>query len=153
MDRDITAAEVRQHRAEASFSGEEVISTEELAKFADYLMRERILNDALTLTLGDRNKAYGSPVTNMQGIAALWNEYIRIKVGHAGSPTLTGEDVAIMNALQKIARAAGSGETSLDTFTDMAAYAAIAGECHVNEGTSPEDRSESSSPQEAPSHE
>jgi hypothetical protein len=99
-------------------------------------MREQLLESALAATMGDRNKTYGAPIDNMDNIAELWNAYLRMKT--AGLPIgseeaqneyqLTGEDIAWMNVLQKIARTA-SGVFHPDNYVDAVAYSAIAGEC------------------------
>jgi hypothetical protein len=91
--------------------------------------RERILYIAAKLTAGDRNKAYGEPVQNMQDIAALWQVYIDGKRRHSeGHLRLSGEDVAHMMSLMKIARTFVP-RLSPDTYIDSACYEAIAGEC------------------------
>ena len=95
--------------------------------------RERILYTAAKLTASDRNKQYGPPVKNMQDIAALWGVYLDLKLSHTnGVLILTGEDVAHMMSLMKIARTCYPG-TVPDTYIDSACYQAIAGECAEQE--------------------
>ena len=89
--------------------------------------RARILYMGAKLTDGDRNKQYGEPVKNMQDIAALWETYLRGM--HGFQDRLTGEDVAHMMSLMKIARAYVSGPPHVDNYVDGAVYQAIAGEC------------------------
>lgn len=89
--------------------------------------REQILRTGIELTTGDRNRAYGEPSQNMTNIAQLWSAYLSIRYLPI---TIAAEDVAQLNVLQKVARAAGPGETSDDTFIDAAVYSAIAGELH-----------------------
>jgi len=91
--------------------------------------RLKILDDAATLTGVDRQKAYGPPTVNMEHIADLWNAYLR---GRAAADcvsfiALTGEDVAWMMVLTKMARSFASFHP--DNYVDAAAYSAIAGEC------------------------
>ena len=91
--------------------------------------RLEILADASKATGGERNQAYGPPTINMDNIADLWNAYLRgRKESDAVSyVALTGEDVAWMMVLTKMARAFGSFHP--DNYVDAAAYSAIAGEC------------------------
>lgn len=81
--------------------------------------RKEILERGLALTLGDRNEAYGEPLENFTNIAALWSAYLKHPI--------TPEQVAMLNALQKVARTM-TGEPSPDTFIDGAVFIAIAAE-------------------------
>ena len=85
---------------------------------------KEFLGEAITLVGGQRQKDYGDKTDNHQNIANLWSAYI----GH----TITAENVAIMMCLLKIARTK-LGATSKDTYIDMAAYGAIAGEIRFKE--------------------
>ena len=78
-----------------------------------------ILNEAKNLVDGDRHKDYGDKTENHNNIAKLWSAYLDTKV--------ESHDVAIMMALLKMARTK-LGAVSKDTYIDMAAYGAIAGE-------------------------
>jgi len=79
----------------------------------------QILNQASVLVQGQREKDYGDKTENHRNIANLWSAYL-------GYP-ITAENVAIMMCLLKIARTK-LGATNKDTYIDMAAYGAIAGE-------------------------
>ena len=92
--------------------------------------RERILYTGAKLTAGDRDKQYGPPVKNMQDIAALWETFLLGR--HEFQGRLTGEDVAHMMSLLKIARSYASGLTP-GNYVDGAVYQAIAGECAESE--------------------
>lgn len=84
------------------------------------------LDKAGELTGGDRNLAYGAPWTNHERIASFWSTYLGF--------TITPEQVAICMALLKIARLMErSGSEATDTFTDLTAYSAIAGELSLIE--------------------
>ncbi len=89
--------------------------------------RVSILNEAVSLTTGDRLNDYGPPEVNFQRIADLWNvQFARLlRDGSRFTPT----DVALGMAQVKLARAVQS--PIRDTFVDLAAYAAIAGELSV----------------------
>jgi hypothetical protein len=80
--------------------------------------RGDILQEAARLTAKDRQQTYGDPRTNHCRIADLWTIYLGKEV--------TPQQVAICMALVKIARLMET-ETA-DSFVDLAAYAAIAGE-------------------------
>lgn len=87
-------------------------------------VRGEILNTAKSLTEGDRNKAYGSPHENLTCYAGLVENYLQLR----GSENLTSVDGAILNVLAKVSRVAANPNHP-DNYVDMAAYAAIAGEC------------------------
>lgn len=90
--------------------------------------RSHILSKAAQLTLGDRQQAYGSPKDNHQRIADLWSTYLKTPI--------TAQDAAICMALVKVARLMQTPD-HLDSFIDLAAYAAIAGEIATEEEPCP----------------
>jgi hypothetical protein len=85
--------------------------------------RGEILEEAARLTAKDRQNIYGDPRNNHVRIADLWTTYLEHQI--------TPQQVAICMALVKIARLMET-ETE-DSFVDLAAYAAIAGEIATNE--------------------
>ena len=80
---------------------------------------KEFLKKAVILVAGDREKDYGNKIENHNNIAKLWSAYKDVEI--------TAHDVAIMMTLLKIARTK-LGAVSEDTYIDMAAYGAIAGE-------------------------
>jgi len=84
--------------------------------------RGDILKEAARLTSSDRQNQYGDPHINHQRIADLWTTYLETQI--------KPEQVAICMALVKIARLMQT--QSDDSFIDLAAYAAIAGEIASN---------------------
>lgn len=97
--------------------------------------RIRLLEDAIVLTGGDRNKAYGPPFDNWDATAQLVSAYISAKRGGetiAETFRLTAEDMAHIMQLVKIARTF-HGAYRPDNYTDNSAYGAIAGECRRHE--------------------
>ncbi len=84
--------------------------------------RGDILKEAARLTSNDRQNQYGDPYTNHHRIADLWTTYLETEI--------KPEQVAICMALVKIARLMQT--QSDDSFIDLAAYAAIAGEIASN---------------------
>lgn len=82
--------------------------------------RERVLNDALELIVGDRNQSYNDPIENFSQIASLWSTYLGIEV--------EPHDVAVLNILQKVSRMMTSPER-MDHWTDIAGYAGCGYEC------------------------
>lgn len=88
--------------------------------------RGNILNAARHITENDRNAEYGDPVVNMASTGRLIEAYLDSKTG--GPFPITAMDAAIILCLVKISRLA-VGRAKEDTFVDLAAYAAIAGEC------------------------
>ena len=85
---------------------------------------KEFLEKANTLIAGDREKDYGDKVHNHKNIARLWSAYKDIEI--------TAHDVAVMMVLLKIA-STKLGEISEDTYIDMSAYSAIAGEIKFKE--------------------
>ena len=85
---------------------------------------KELLMRAHTLVRGDRERDYGDKVHNHNNIAKLWSVYLDVPV--------TAHNVAIMMTLLKVARTK-LGEVSEDTYVDMAAYGAIAGEIKFKE--------------------
>jgi hypothetical protein len=84
----------------------------------------QFLNQASVLVQGQREKDYGDKVENHSNIAKLWSAYLDIPI--------TAHDVAILMSLLKIARTK-LGAVSKDTYVDMSAYSAIAGEIKFKE--------------------
>tara|TARA_R100000049_G_C1861841_1_gene25016 strand:+ start:79 stop:453 length:375 start_codon:yes stop_codon:yes gene_type:complete len=88
------------------------------------LITKEILKEADILIAGERHKDYGDKVKNHNNIAKLWSAYLDIKV--------EAHDVAILMVLLKTARTK-LGAVSKDTYVDMSAYGAIAGEIKFKE--------------------
>ena len=85
---------------------------------------KEFLTEAVKLVGGDRQRDYGDKVVNHSNIARLWSAYLDVKI--------EAHDVALMMALLKMARTK-LGEVSKDTYIDMSAYSAIAGEIKFKE--------------------
>lgn len=89
------------------------------------MTREKMLEEAKKCVCGKRQEDYGSPENNFQKIADLWNAYW-------GKPGFFGpKDVAMMMALLKVARIK-SGSGTVDSYVDLAGYAACA--CEIATG-------------------
>lgn len=98
--------------------------------------RKLVLEAGLSLTTGDRNQMYGEPVQNMQDIAHLWQAYLDGRMKNSeGHLRLTGEDVAHMCTLMKMARSF-QRVMHVDNYIDAATYQAIAAECGNDERNS-----------------
>lgn len=81
--------------------------------------RASILADAAKCVCKDRESRYGTPEDSFKMIAELWTTYSGYE--------LTAHDVAIMMALLKVARIS-TGHGGVDSYVDLAGYAACAGE-------------------------
>lgn len=91
--------------------------------------RGKILETALNLTEGDRNNTYGDPHDNLTCFAKLCDAYMGGRLRSVKTPKkTTSVDAAIFMVLAKVSRVAAN-QNHADNYTDMAAYAAIAGEC------------------------
>jgi|TARA_R110001583_G_scaffold71666_1_gene201631 hypothetical protein len=85
---------------------------------------KEFLQEATKLSSEQRQKDYGDKVNNHKNIARLWSAYLDTKI--------KAHDVAVMMVLLKIARTK-LGAVSKDTYIDMSAYGAIAGEIKFKE--------------------
>lgn len=90
------------------------------------MTRSEILNAAMKATNGDRDKKHGRPEDSFAMIGQLWEAYT--------GRMYSNVDVAIMLGLLKVARIK-TGTGGMDSFVDLAGYAACAGElqARVNE--------------------
>ena len=86
--------------------------------------RSEILHKAETLVSNDREHVYGPPKRTHERIADLWRAYL-CGIEDAYNPT--PENVICMMILTKIARLEQTPD-HLDTWVDIAGYAAIGGE-------------------------
>lgn len=86
--------------------------------------REGILDQAKKCVCGQREQDYGTPESNFQLIADLWNDYLKKE---QSSIVVDAMDVSMMMALLKIARIRNGGGSG-DSFVDLAGYAACGGE-------------------------
>lgn len=84
--------------------------------------REEILTKAKEIVTGEREEQYGSPEDNFSLISEFWSDYLGVDI--------VAEDVAAMMILMKLARIRGGG--SLDSWIDIAGYAACGGEIFEN---------------------
>lgn len=81
--------------------------------------RAYILREAERCVCGHREQDYGSPEDNFKIIALLWSAYLDHPV--------SALDVSMMMSLLKVARIR-SGNGTMDSFIDLAGYAACGGE-------------------------
>lgn len=92
----------------------------------DFSHRERCLDTAKGLVMGDRNKQYGEPRADFAGTAAIWTAYLadKLRPGAALDP----HDVAAMMVGLKLSRLRVSPGKD-DHWIDIAGYAACGMEC------------------------
>lgn len=88
------------------------------------MTRADILDEAKKCVCGHREQDYGTPEDNFTTISFLWTAYLY--AAHSTNFQITAKDVAVMMALLKVARIARGD--SIDSFVDLAGYAACAGE-------------------------
>jgi hypothetical protein len=79
-----------------------------------------ILEEAIDIVTGNRQKDYGPPENSFEKIASLWTAYMNQEMQY------TAQDVAMMMILLKVGRVPLYGEPTRDTLVDIAGYAAIA---------------------------
>lgn len=82
------------------------------------MKRAEILEAARKCVCGDREEDYGTPERSFERIARLWSVYLGIDI--------SAKDATVMMVLFKVARLKHSDK--LDTYIDLAGYAACAGE-------------------------
>lgn len=99
---------------------EQEFEDQEILSIASTPLRVSALQEAVRLTSGDRNKAYGEPVQNHEHIAAVFNAI----TGHK----ISARDVALFHVATKLARLA-KNKTHRDSYVDAMAYLGIALEC------------------------
>ena len=95
--------------------------------------RGEILDKARGCVCKDRNREYGEPEDGFKLIAALWEPVIRESCVSPGADvSVLPETVALLMALLKAARAA-TNPGHLDSWIDLAGYAACGGEIACKE--------------------
>lgn len=82
--------------------------------------RERILDEAKALVIGDREDTYGTPDQSLSSIAAIWTVLL-------GDRDVDAADVALLMAGLKLARLRND-TSARDGWVDLAGYAAIGAE-------------------------
>lgn len=88
-------------------------------------MKKAELLDKAKEAVADRGLNYGRPEDNFKRIAGLWNIYLRDRYGVVA--VIEPIDVASMMVLMKVARLENT-PTHLDSWTDIAGYAACGAE-------------------------
>lgn len=90
--------------------------------------RREILQAAERCVCGDRDKTYKGPENSFALIAELWEPIIKARcVGPGADVCVDAVTVVLCMAELKIARAA-TNETHMDSWVDLAGYAACGGE-------------------------
>ena len=90
------------------------------------MLRVECLNEAASLTAGDRQEAYGEPVQNMQHIANIFNAWT--------GRDLSAREIAQVHHATKLARSQTS-PGHYDSYVDSMAYRGIELECVEAEGS------------------
>lgn len=95
--------------------------------------RKEILQAAERCVCGDRDASYGGPEDSFALIASLWEPIIRARcVSPWADVNVDAATVALLMAEIKIARAA-TNVGHMDSWVDLAGYAACGGEIAANE--------------------
>lgn len=95
-------------------------------------LRASCLEEARSLTLGDRNKTYGDPVENMQHTADIFNAWT--------GQSLTARHISQIYTAGKMSRSQSS-PTHRDSYVDSMAYRGIEFECALAESKHITDKS------------
>lgn len=96
------------------------ILNDEEREYIKMITREEILTEAKNCICGEREADYGSPEDNFAKISKLWTIYLEKEISSI--------DVAVMMCLFKVARMSGPNKGGIDSFVDLAGYAACGGE-------------------------
>lgn len=102
-----------------------MIDDDEILRAAATPHRALVMQEAVDLTCGDRNAAYGDPVINHQHIADIFNAIT--------GRDLSAREIALVQTSTKLARRA-KNPTHRDSYVDGVAYAGIEYECALAEG-------------------
>ena len=95
--------------------------------------REDLLRQAIDIVCSDRNNQYGEPEDNFSIIGELWGAYLTARCASTGVTVKIGaQEAADMLILFKVARSATATTPKMDTYVDIAGYAACAG-AFINE--------------------
>lgn len=98
------------------------------------MTRKEFLDAAAKCVCTDRNNEYGGPEDSFKLIAELWEPIIRARCVSPGCDvSVDAVTVALLMAELKIARAA-TNEGHMDSWVDLAGYAACGGEIAGKEG-------------------
>lgn len=100
------------------------MANDEILANAAVPTRAACLAEARDLTCGDRNRAYGEPVANMQHIADIFNAIT--------GRDITAREVTLLHQATKLARR-WHNPTHRDSYVDGMAYAGIEYECALVE--------------------
>ena len=90
--------------------------------------RKRVLSEAERCVCGQREQDYGTPEDSFEMIGKLWTVYLDY------AKKIDAHDVAAMMALLKIARISENPQ-HMDSWVDLAGYAACGGELAGKEST------------------
>lgn len=105
------------------------------------LTRGQILDEAKKIITSERTNQYGEPEDSFKIIAEFFETYVNNKCCYMNndrpSVKFSGYDIAVLMSLLKISRLAG-GNGSLDTWIDLAGYAACGGEIYSKENNNVE---------------
>lgn len=93
--------------------------------------REDLLEEAIAITTGDRNSAYGDPIQDFRRSANILNAMYSDKL--KPGKTFRSHDVAMIVIAIKLSRLQWSPDRR-DSWTDIAGYAGCGFECTVREG-------------------
>jgi hypothetical protein len=107
---------IMAHQGKATYEAQ----NDDILRTAASPFRVLLLEEAASLTAGDRNRAYGEPVGNMQHIADIYNAITGQKI--------SARDVALFHQATKLARLA-KNPAHRDSYVDGMAYGGIAYEC------------------------
>jgi hypothetical protein len=88
--------------------------------------KETILEEAIRITGGDRQRDYDHPKPNHERIAVMWNAYLSIRVDPLGP--ISAADAAYMMILLKVARDVKTPKR--DSVVDIAGYARCVARIH-----------------------
>ena len=91
--------------------------------------RSAVLDMAKDIITHDRNNQYGEPENSFDAIAEIWTGYLHGReLDFSSGDCLTEKDVACMMVGFKLGRSSTQKSPKIDTYVDMAGYAAIAAE-------------------------
>lgn len=96
------------------------MDNDDILAAAEIPARQGLLEEAIRLTIGDRNRTYGPPVENMQHIADIFNAIT--------GRDLSAREIVLVHEATKLARRQTS-PLHRDSYVDGMAYTGIEFEC------------------------
>lgn len=118
-----TLESLRRHNEAKEIHKDRLIATERAASFPEpeKKVREEVLDEAISLTTGDREEQYGTPYSHFSEVAEALNAF---DFSGPGGRKIMPEDVPFFQMVVKLSRILKTPDKR-DSWVDIAGYAAL----------------------------